>query len=58
MNETTTITKENDAVIGVILNLALIALGAAVALFRYKRNVIHVITACALAGLLLKTLIL
>jgi len=31
---------------------ALIALGAAVALFRFKRNVIHVIGACALAGLL------
>ena len=30
---------------------ALIALAAAVALFRYKRNVIHVIVACALAGL-------
>ena len=33
---------------------ALIALGAAIALFRYKRNVIHVIAACALLGLLLK----
>jgi chromate transporter len=31
---------------------ALIALAAAVALFRYKRNVIHVIVACALFGLL------
>jgi chromate transporter len=31
---------------------ALIALGAAVALFRFKRNVIHVIAASALAGLL------
>jgi chromate transporter len=30
---------------------AAIALAAAVALFRYKRNVIHVIVACALAGL-------
>lgn len=36
---------------------ALIALGAAVALFRFKRNVIHVIAACAVIGLLLKTLI-
>jgi chromate transporter len=33
---------------------ALIALGAAVALFRYKRNVIHVIAACAVVGLLVK----
>ncbi len=33
---------------------ALIALAAAVALFRYKRNVIHVIAACALVGLLLR----
>lgn len=32
---------------------ALIALAAAIALFRYKANVIHVIGACALAGLLL-----
>lgn len=32
---------------------ALIALAAAVALFRYQRNVIHVIIACALAGLLI-----
>ena len=31
---------------------ALIALGAAVALFCFKRNVIHVIGACALTGLL------
>jgi chromate transporter len=30
---------------------AAIALAAAVALFRFKRNVIHVIAACALAGL-------
>lgn len=37
---------------------ALIALGAAVALFRYKRNVIHVIGVCALLGLLLKLLVL
>jgi chromate transporter len=36
---------------------ALIALGAAVALFRYRRNVIHVIGACAVAGLVLKTLL-
>jgi chromate transporter len=35
---------------------ALIALGAAVALLRFKRNVIHVIAACAVIGLLLKTL--
>ena len=33
---------------------ALIALGAAIALFRYKRNVIHVIGACALIGLVVK----
>ena len=33
---------------------ALVALGAAVALFRFKRPVIHVIVACALLGLLLK----
>ena len=33
---------------------ALIALGAGVALFRYKRNVIHVIGACALMGLTFK----
>ncbi len=32
---------------------ALIALAAAIALFRYKANVIHVIGACALTGLLL-----
>jgi chromate transporter len=30
---------------------ALIALAAGIALFRFKRNVIHVIGACALAGL-------
>lgn len=35
---------------------ALIALGAAIALFRFKRNVIHVIAGCALVGLGLKTL--
>ena len=37
---------------------ALIALGSAIALFRFKRNVIHVIAACAGLGLILKTLIL
>ncbi|MBI3143748.1 MAG: chromate efflux transporter [Pseudogulbenkiania sp.] len=37
---------------------ALIALAAVVALFRFKRNVIEVIAACAVAGLLLKMLIL
>ncbi|MCA0174916.1 MAG: chromate efflux transporter [Proteobacteria bacterium] len=37
---------------------ALIALGAAVALFRYKRNVIHVIAVCALVGLVVKALVL
>ncbi|MBP6096622.1 MAG: chromate efflux transporter [Methyloversatilis sp.] len=36
---------------------ALIALGAAVALFGYRRNVIHVIAACAVVGLVLKTLL-
>ncbi|GAB3486985.1 chromate efflux transporter [Curvibacter fontanus] len=36
---------------------ALIALGAAVALFRFKRNVIHVIAACALIGLLVTWLL-
>ena len=35
---------------------ALIALGAAVALFRFKRNVIHVIAASAMVGLLVKLL--
>jgi chromate transporter len=35
---------------------ALIALGAAIALFRFKSNVMYVIAACALAGLLLRTL--
>lgn len=35
---------------------ALIALGAAIALFRFKRNVIHVIAASAVAGLLTKFL--
>ena len=37
---------------------ALIALGAAIALFRFKGNVIHVIAACAVVGLVLKILIL
>ncbi|ATE59464.1 chromate efflux transporter [Thauera sinica] len=36
---------------------ALIAIGAAVALFRYKRNVIHVIAACAVIGLAAKMLL-
>ena len=35
---------------------ALIALGAAIALFRFKSNVMYVIAACAVAGLLLRTL--
>jgi len=35
---------------------ALIAIAAAVALFVYKRNVIHVIVACAVIGLIVKTL--
>jgi chromate transporter len=35
---------------------ALIALAAAVALFRFKRSVIQVIGGCALAGLLFKLL--
>lgn len=37
---------------------ASIAIGAAVALFRFKRNVIHVLAACALIGLVLKTWVL
>ena len=37
---------------------ALIALGATVALFRYQRNVIHVIAACAVVGLILKLTVL
>lgn len=37
---------------------AIIALAAAIALFRYKANVIHVIGACALVGFLLKTFVL
>ncbi len=36
---------------------ALIAVGAAIALFRFKRNVIHVIAACALIGLAFKALL-
>ncbi len=35
---------------------AAIAVAAAIALFRFKRNVIHVIGACALAGLLVRLL--
>jgi chromate transporter len=35
---------------GVDVLSALIALGAAVALFRFKRNVVHVIAACAVVG--------
>ncbi|WP_137891334.1 chromate efflux transporter [Ramlibacter sp. 2FC] len=35
---------------------ALIALGAAIALLRFKRNVIHVIAACALVGLTFRML--
>ena len=37
---------------------ALIALAAALALFRFKRNVIHVIAASALIGLVLKMFVL
>jgi chromate transporter len=37
---------------------AIIALAAAIALFRFKSNVIHVIGACALVGFLLKTFVL
>ncbi|MCK6395138.1 chromate efflux transporter [Zoogloea sp.] len=37
---------------------ALIALGAAMALFRFKANVIHVIAGCALVGFVVKTFIL
>jgi len=33
---------------------ALIAMGAAVALFKYKRNVMHVIGVCGLLGILIK----
>jgi chromate transporter len=39
---------------GVDVVSALMALGAAVALFGFKRNVIHVIAACAVVGLLVK----
>ena len=35
---------------------ALIAIAAAVALFRFKRNVIHVIAACAVTGLLVQVM--
>ena len=35
---------------------AVIAIGAAVALFRFKRNVIHVIAACAVTGLLVQVM--
>lgn len=37
---------------------ALIALGAAIALFRFKANVIHVISGCAVIGFLVKTFLL
>lgn len=37
---------------------AIIALGATIALFRFKANVIHVIAGCAAIGFLLKTFIL
>lgn len=37
---------------------ALITVGAAIALFWFKRNVIHVLAACALIGLVLKTWVL
>ena len=37
---------------------ALIALGAAIALFRFKANVIHVIAGCAVIGFLVKTFLL
>ena len=36
---------------------ALIALGAAIALFRFKQNVIHVIAACAVLGLAIKAIL-
>jgi chromate transporter len=36
---------------------ALMALGAATALFYFKRNVIHVIAACALVGLMIQTFV-
>jgi chromate transporter len=37
---------------------ALIAVGAAIALFRFKRNVIHIIAACMVIGLIFKTFLL
>ncbi|AXI03756.1 chromate efflux transporter [Aquirhabdus parva] len=37
---------------------ALITVAAAIALFRYKRNVIHVIVACAVVGLVVKTVLI
>jgi chromate transporter len=37
---------------------ALIAIGAAIALFRFKRSVIHVIAACAVIGLIFKIIVL
>jgi chromate transporter len=37
---------------------ALIAVGAAIALFHFKRNVIHFIVACAVIGLIFKTFLL
>jgi chromate transporter len=36
---------------------ALIAIGAGIALFRFKRNVIHVIAACGVIGLAVKTVL-
>ena len=36
---------------------AALALGAAIALFRFKRSVIQVIAGCAVLGLLAKTLL-
>jgi len=36
----------------------LITAAAAIALFRYKRNVIHVIVACAVVGLVVKTVLI
>jgi len=43
---------------GVDVVAAAIALGAATALFGFKRSVIQVVVACAVAGLAIKTLIL
>jgi chromate transporter len=37
---------------------SLVALAATVALFRFKRNVMHVIASCAIVGLVLRTLVL